>query len=154
MTCSALPRGGRVSLVFPASPPASFVPVTAPAHVPPFNNVTDNNPCGVPNLLTAGGADVSAQALCIGHYQMKYGAGGVLAYNAAIGATAGAPGSFTPAGTTPPASPADLIAGRPCAVTPSPATAWTTGQYVQTQLAGTPGRAYWNGSAWVAGTAP
>ena len=30
---------------------------------------------------------------------------------------------------------------------------WTTGQYVQTQTAGVPGRAYWNGAAWVAGAA-
>jgi hypothetical protein len=31
---------------------------------------------------------------------------------------------------------------------------WTTGQYVQTQTAGTGGQAYWNGAAWVAGAAP
>lgn len=71
----------------------------------------------------------------------------------ATGATAGIPGTWTPTGSTPPATPADLIAGVPNAVTASPATAWTTGQYVQTGLAGTTGRAFWNGTAWVQGTA-
>lgn len=71
----------------------------------------------------------------------------------ATGATAGIPGTWTPAGSQPPASTADLISGVPNAVTASPATAWTTGQYVQTRTAGTTGRAYWNGTAWVAGTA-
>jgi len=70
--CSALPRGGRVSLVFPASPPASFVPVCTPAHVPPFNAVTDNNPCGVPALSTVGGVSVAAENLCLGHWAQKH----------------------------------------------------------------------------------
>lgn len=70
---------------------------------------------------------------------------------AATGATAGTPGSFTPAGSTPPADTAALIAS---SITASPNTAWTTGQYVQTATAGTTGRGYWNGTAWVAGTAP
>lgn len=67
------------------------------------------------------------------------------------GATAGTPGTFTPANTKPPASVADLIAGKPNAVTASPATAWTTGQYVQTRTAGAAGQANWNGTAWVSG---
>lgn len=69
------------------------------------------------------------------------------------GATAGTPGTWSPAGSTPPASVANLIAGTPNPVTASPATAWTTGQYVQTGTAGTPGQAHWSGTAWVAGTA-
>jgi len=73
---------------------------------------------------------------------------------AATGATAGVPGSWTPTGSTPPATVADLIAGTPHAVTASPTTAWTTGQYVQTQAAGTGGRAHWSGSAWVSGATP
>jgi hypothetical protein len=73
----------------------------------------------------------------------------------ATGATAGTPGTWTPVGSVAPANVADLIAGVPNAVTASPATAWTTGQYVQTQEGGTGGRAYWDGTApWVAGTAP
>ena len=69
----------------------------------------------------------------------------------ATGATAGIPGGWTPAGSTPPATVADLISGTPNVVTASPATAWTTGQYVQTQTAGVAGRAHWGGTAWVAG---
>ena len=71
----------------------------------------------------------------------------------ATGATAGVPGSWTPSGSTAPASPADLAAGVPNAVVASPATAWTVGQYVQTGTTGVAGRAYWNGTAWVSGTA-
>jgi len=71
----------------------------------------------------------------------------------ATGATAGTPGTWTPAGSEPPASVADLTAGIPNAVTASPATAWTTGQYVQTGTAGTPGQAHWSGTAWVAAPA-
>jgi len=71
----------------------------------------------------------------------------------ATGATAGAPGAFTPADSEPPANVANLIAGTPNAVTASPATAWTTGQYVQTGIGGPAGRAHWNGTAWVSGAA-
>lgn len=67
------------------------------------------------------------------------------------GATAGAPGTWTPANTKPPASVAALIAGTPNAVTASPGTAWTTGQYVQTRTTGVAGQANWNGTAWVSG---
>jgi hypothetical protein len=69
----------------------------------------------------------------------------------ATGATAGVPGTWTPASSTPPASVADLIAGTPNAVVASPTTAWTTGQYVQTGTAGAAGQGHWDGSAWVAG---
>jgi hypothetical protein len=72
---------------------------------------------------------------------------------AATGATAGTPGTWTPASSQPPASVAALIAGTPNTVTASPATAWTTGQYVQTATAGVPGQAHWSGTAWVAGAA-
>jgi len=67
------------------------------------------------------------------------------------GATAGAPGTWTPPGSTRPASVAALIANP---VTASPDTAWTTGQYVQTATAGTTGRASWDGAAWVSGAVP
>jgi hypothetical protein len=69
------------------------------------------------------------------------------------GATAGIPGVWTPAGSTPPASQVDAIAGRPYTIKASPATAWTTGQYVQTATAGAGGRVTWTGSAWVGGVA-
>jgi hypothetical protein len=64
------------------------------------------------------------------------------------------PGSWTPAGSTPPASPAALAAGVPNVVVASPATVWTVGQYVQTATVGTTGRAHWSGTAWVAGAKP
>ena len=70
---------------------------------------------------------------------------------AATGATAGTPGTWTPGGSTPPSSVANLIAGTPNAVTASPNTAWTTGQYVQTGTAGVGGQAHWDGTAWVTG---
>lgn len=72
---------------------------------------------------------------------------------AATGATAGTPGTWTPSGSTAPADVPDLIAGTPNAVTASPGTAWTVGQYVQTGTAGAPGEASWDGSIWVAGRA-
>lgn len=71
----------------------------------------------------------------------------------ATGATAGVPGSWTPVGSQPPANVANLAAGVPNAVVASPATAWTLGQYVQTQTVGTTGRAHWTGTAWVSGPA-
>ena len=67
------------------------------------------------------------------------------------GATAGTPGSFTPANTKAPASVEALIAGSPNAVVANPLTPWTTGQYVQTRTAGVGGQANWNGTAWVSG---
>jgi hypothetical protein len=63
----------------------------------------------------------------------------------ATGATAGAPGFFTPSGASVPANLAALTG-----ITATPATAWTVGQYVITAdlLAN-----HWSGSAWVAGKA-
>jgi hypothetical protein len=147
MPCTVAARGTRTA---PLLPP--FVTVVQPN--PPFNDVTDNNPCGRAVVATVGGVNVSAESLCLSHWIFKHGLADLRAANAAITATAGTPGSWGPAGTTVPATPADLIAASPVAVTASPGTAWTTGQYVQTQTAGVGGRAYWNGTAWVAGTAP
>lgn len=65
---------------------------------------------------------------------------------AVTGATAGTPGSFTPAGADSPDKLAELTG-----VTASPATAWTTGQYV---LLGDGTFAHWSGTAWVAGKKP
>lgn len=71
----------------------------------------------------------------------------------ATGATAGVPGTWTPAGSQPPASVAALIAGTPNVVTASPATAWVAPQFVQTRTAGAAGSAYWSGTTWVIGAA-
>ncbi len=72
----------------------------------------------------------------------------------ATGATAGIPGTWTPAGCIVPANQTSVITGSPVTVVASPATNWTVGQYVQTQTAGVGGRVYWNGTAWVAGAHP
>jgi hypothetical protein len=61
----------------------------------------------------------------------------------ATGATAGLPGSFTPAGATPPFALANLTG-----LTANPATNWTVGQHVEL---GDGSDANWNGTAWVAG---
>lgn len=63
----------------------------------------------------------------------------------ATGATAGTPGSFTPAGSTPPAN----LGGMP-GITASPATAWTTGQHV---VLGDASHAHWTSAVWAAGDA-
>jgi hypothetical protein len=67
----------------------------------------------------------------------------------AAGATAGTPGSFTPAGAAVPNNFADLAATP--AIVASPATVWTTGQYVHLQDGSD---AHWNGTAWTAGRKP
>lgn len=66
----------------------------------------------------------------------------------ATGATAGTPGSWTPAGTAPPADLADLQAS---AIVANPATAWVTGTYVRPA---DNSHAHWTGSAWAVGDAP
>ena len=62
----------------------------------------------------------------------------------ATGATAGAPGTWTPSGAAVPRSLAECAG-----VTASPATAWTTGQHVL--LADGTSHVHWAGSAWAAG---
>jgi len=64
---------------------------------------------------------------------------------ATTGATAGTPGTFTPAGSDSPDKFAELTG-----VTATPATAWTTGQYV---VLGDATQAHWTGTAWAAGKA-
>jgi hypothetical protein len=66
--------------------------------------------------------------------------------NVATGATAGSPGTFTPAGSAPPANLAAMST-----VTASPTTAWTTGQSV---VLGDSSNAHWDGAAWATGIAP
>ena len=66
----------------------------------------------------------------------------------ATGATAGTPGTWTPAGSDAPVDPTDMAG-----VTATPATPWASGEYVQTELAGALGQVSWSGSDWVAGPA-
>jgi hypothetical protein len=70
----------------------------------------------------------------------------VVVGGAATGAVAGTPGHFTPAGSAPPANLAAMSG--PPAITASPTTAWTTGEYV-VLADGT--NANWTGTNWVAG---
>jgi hypothetical protein len=63
----------------------------------------------------------------------------------ATGATAGTPGSPTPANSYAPASFATIGS-----LTASPTTAWTSGQHIVLRDGST---AHWSGTAWVAGTA-
>lgn len=66
----------------------------------------------------------------------------------AVGATAGTPGTWQPAGCVPPANAAGAT-GK----TATPPTAWTVGQYVQGSTSGTAGQMHWTGTAWAAGKA-
>jgi hypothetical protein len=63
----------------------------------------------------------------------------------ATGAIAGTPGTWTPPGSTPPATNQDLGG-----ITATPTTPWTVGQNV---VCGDASTAHWNGSAWAAGAA-
>lgn len=69
----------------------------------------------------------------------------------ATGATAGIPGVFTPPGNR---IPPNLAAMSAWGIVASPATPWTTGQFVQTGTAGAAGRVTWSGTSWVGGAAP
>jgi len=80
----------------------------------------------------------------------SYDGGGANPFPATVG-YAGIPGSFGPPGCTVPANQAAILGS---SLVASPPTAWTTGQYVQSQVAGAAGRACWTGSAWVGGAAP
>jgi len=71
----------------------------------------------------------------------------------ATGATAGKPGKWLPAGAVAPTSVSQLQSASP-AITPTPTTAWTSGQWIQTDAQGSAGEAHWSGSAWVTGRKP
>ena len=75
-----------------------------------------------------------------------------LAAAQSLGATSGTPGTWTPPLSTPPPSVSALKSASP-AITASPTSAWTTGQYMQTGTAGASGEAYWDGNSWEAGRA-
>jgi len=58
--CAALARGMRAGVPYPG-------------HIPPFNDVIDNNPCGKPIVSTVNGVSVAAESLCLFHWQLKNG---------------------------------------------------------------------------------
>ena len=74
---------------------------------------------------------------------------GCVPISPATGATAGTPGTWTPANSAPPASWPSLTGHQP-PITASPNTAWTTGEYV---VLGDETKAHWDGTVWVAGPA-
>jgi len=84
-----------------------------------------------------------------GDSEIVTGGGGTEAV-VSTGANAGTPGTWTPAGSVPPANLAALQAAVP-AVAANPATAWTTGQYVDL---GDGSDAYWDSDSWESGVAP
>lgn len=104
---------------------------------------------GLCNVLSYSGPVAAHDAITTFTVELRIAsqADGTIA--AASGATAGTPGSFTPAGAAAPANLAALIGAVP-AVVASPATAWTTGQHV---VLGDASHAHWNASAWTAGDA-
>lgn len=131
----------------------STTPVPVTGYKPTSLIVVDStvvDPAALTNLENElyGGASASANLPMPDEVIALFGTGGA---TVATGATAGTPGTWTPGGSTPPTSVTSLQGS---SITASPATAWTTGQYVQTATAGTAGQAHWSGSAWVSGTAP
>ena len=68
------------------------------------------------------------------------------------GATAGTPGTWTPAGGE--LRPGNSADANHRGIVANPATPWTAGQYVQGSLAGAPGEMTWTGTQWVGGRAP
>lgn len=98
------------------------------------------------------GADIDC-SLSAPKVSAEFVAAGAWTVPGQVTATSAGPGTgtgtFLPSGATPPVNLADLSDAT--AVTANPATNWTAGQFIQ--LAdGT--RAYWNGTAWIAGTHP
>lgn len=99
-------------------------------------------------------ARTSNKKLVRGYASLPHAIWGDAGGTAATRATAGIPGTWSPTGAVVPLTPAAMAQSDPVTVDPSPETAWTTGQYVQTQTAGVAGRASWSGTSWVSGAAP
>jgi hypothetical protein len=100
----------------------------------------------IPQPFMVLGGDAGAASEC----QIDWNLTGPPSYDTgavtATGATAGAPGYYTPSGANVPANLAALTG-----ITANPATNWAAGQYV---ILGDLTGANWNGTAWVAGKHP
>lgn len=83
--------------------------------------------------------------VCFGNADTSESVGGGTGLPA-TGATAGAPGFFTPSGSDKPVNLAGMTT-----VAPSPATAWTVGQHV---VLDDDSHTYWDGDSWNVGNAP
>jgi hypothetical protein len=101
---------------------------------------------GTCNVLNYSGPVAAQDAITTFTVELRVNTQADATYVLATGATAGTPGSFTPAGSAPRANLAGMTG-----CTAIPATAWTTGQHV---VMGDLNKAYWNGTTWMAGQAP
>ena len=139
-----------------AGTPGAWTPTPPASTVPTLQNITSGQVVITPTPSTpwtAGQYVVTSDGV-EGYWDGTKWVQGRVPAPSATGATAGVPGTWTPAGSTPPSSLASLQGGIPNAVVASPATAWTGGQYVQTATAGAAGEATWTGTGWVGGRAP
>lgn len=59
----------------PCTVPARGTRQSAPHTGPPFNDATDNTPCGRRIISTANGVNYAADSLCLFHLIAKYGQG-------------------------------------------------------------------------------
>jgi len=107
------------------------------------NCLSWTGPVSTVDGITTATAELRCSTRVLGVFDAS---GGVIPAVSATGATAGVPGSFTPAGAQTPSNLASMSA-----VTASPTSAWTTGQYVAT---GDGIHCNWNGTAWITGNAP
>jgi hypothetical protein len=101
---------------------------------------------GTCNVLSYSGPVATVDGITTFTVELRLNSQTDSTFGAATGATAGTPGSFTPAGGGIPANLAGLTG-----ITATPATAWTTGQHV---ILDDGTHAHWNSTAWVAGNAP
>ena len=107
------------------------------------NCLSWTGPVSTVDGITTATAELRCDTRILGVFDAS---GGVVPATAATGATAGTPGTFTPAGALTPSNNAAMTG-----LTATPATAWTSGQYVAT---GDAQHQHWNGTAWVVGNAP
>lgn len=68
----------------------------------------------------------------------------------ATGATAGAPGFWTPVPAIAPANVTAVVSGNPQVIAPNPLTRWTVGQYV---VCADGGECFWGSDDWYSGRA-
>jgi hypothetical protein len=141
-----------LNLVIPA-PPASAASAGKPGSFSPSGAVVPADLAAM-STITASPATpwTTGQYVALGDGSNAYWNGTAWSAGespAASGATAGEPGSFTPAGADAPANLAAMNAGG--GITASPSTAWATDKYV---VLDDNSKAYWNGSTWKAGKAP
>jgi len=131
---------GKSGLAYAYGPLGSDAGMTGISGV--CNCLSWTGPVSTVDGITTATAELRCSTRVLGVFDAS---GGVVPAVQATGATAGVPGSFTPAGA---ATPSNLAAMS--AVTASPTSVWTTGQYVAT---GDGIHCHWDGTAWVTGNA-